>query len=390
METSLDRGIPSYRWVVLAVGSIAQASVSVVLVGVAVLAPHLRVEFHLSLGSTGVALAALSIGMTPTLLAWGILADRVGERLVLSVGLAAASLALVGTGLVTSYAAFIGLLVAAGALSASVNAASGRAVMQWFPRAERGLALGIRQATVPLGGLIAALALPPLAARAGVGWSFVVLGGLCGCGAAAGAVGLRNQPAAEPRPKQTGPWRDPSALRISWAGGLLLVGQLATTSFTVLFLHSARGFTVGAAAGVLAISQLIGIGLRIAAGHWSDRVGARIAPLRALALSAAATLGVLALLATAPDWALVPALVVASALGLSWNGLAFTAAAELAGAGAAGAAIGLQQTVLGIAGIVAPIGFAAVVSGSSWRTAFLAASACPLLGWAVLRPLPDP
>ena len=129
--------------------------------------------------------------------------------------------------------------------------------------------------------------------------------------------------------------------------------------------------------------------LRVVAGLWSDRVGARISPLRSLALAIAATLALFAALTGAPSWALVPALVVAGALGLSWNGLSFTAAAEIAGAGAAGAAIGLQQTALGIAGIVAPIGFAAAVSASSWQTAFFAAGLFPLAAWAALRPLAE-
>src|SRR5262249_15211971 len=82
-------GVP-YRWIVLGVGTAAQASVSAALIGVPVLAPQLRAHFGLSLGETGVVLAALSIGMTPTLLAWGLLADRVGERVVLPLGLAVA------------------------------------------------------------------------------------------------------------------------------------------------------------------------------------------------------------------------------------------------------------------------------------------------------------
>ena len=48
------------------------------------------------------------------------------------------------------------------AVGAGVNAASGRAVMAWFGADERGLALGIRQMAVPLGGAVAALALPAL------------------------------------------------------------------------------------------------------------------------------------------------------------------------------------------------------------------------------------
>ena len=84
---------------------------------------------------------------------------------------------------------------------------------------------------------------------------------------------------------------------------------------------------------------------------------------------------------------LVPVLVVAGGIAMSWNGLAFVAAAEIAGPHATGAAIGLQQTLLGVVGIVAPIEIAAVVSASSWDVAFLTAGLFPLLGFALLRPL---
>jgi len=388
ISAAAPAGVP-YRWVVLTVGTVAQASVSAVILGVAVLAPELRAHFDLSLGETGVVLAAVGIGMTPTLLAWGLLADKAGERLVIPLGLAAAAAALAASGFVNSSRIFILLLVAAGAFGASVNAASGRAVMQWFPRSERGLALGIRQANVPVGGLVSALALPPLAASAGVGWAFFALGAGCGVCAVCSAVLLRDASHREPQPVTSRPLRDPATWRISWSAALLVVGQTATMSFTVLFLHTARGFSTGSAAAVLAGAQVLGACTRVGAGHWSDRLDARIVPMRHLALGITGTLVLVVVLTRASTWLLVPALVCAGGVGLSWNGLSFTAAAEIAGSNASGAALGLQQTVLGLGGTIAPIGFANVVSATSWRVAFLLAGVFPLLGWIMLRPLAE-
>jgi sugar phosphate permease len=281
------------------------------------------------------------------------------------------------------------LLIAVGAFGASVNAASGRAVMHWFPRHERGLALGIRQANVPLGGLVAALSLPPLADATGVRGAFIALAASCALGAVLGAAFLRDAPPQEAGPLSQ-PLRSSAVWRVSSASGLIAIGQTATMSFTVLFLHNARGFSAGAAAAVLACEQVLGASFRVVAGHWSDRVDARAWPIRRLALAIAGTLALVALLADAPSWIVVCALVAAGGIGLSWNGLAFTLTAEIAGARASGAAIGLQQTVLGLAGIVAPIGIAAVVSAGSWRLAFLGAAVFPLLGWLALRPLAEP
>src|SRR5207244_8546527 len=168
-----------------------------------------------------------------------------------------------------------------------------------------------------------------------------------------------------------------------------LAGQIAVAGFVVLFLHQQRGFSNGAAAGVLAAIQVLGGVARIGAGRWSDRLRARIVPLRWIGVTLAAALAVSAALVDASTWLLVPALVVAGTLGLSWNGLSYTAAAERAGAARSGAAIGIQQTALSVGGFVVPIAFAAIVAATSWRLGFLLVALCPLAGWAALRPLAE-
>ena len=76
-------------------------------------------------------------------------------------------------------------------------------------------------------------------------------------------------------------------------------------------------------------------------------------------------------------------------LGLAWNGLSYTAAAERAGARRSGAAIGIQQTSLALGAIVVPIVFAVLVAATSWRLGFLLVALCPLAGWALLAPLAE-
>jgi MFS family permease len=87
--------VSRYRWTNLALGTLAQASYSAVFLGIPVMAPQLRDEYGLSLPEVGVVLAAVSIGAVVTLLPWGLLADRVGERGVVAAGLALAAGALV-------------------------------------------------------------------------------------------------------------------------------------------------------------------------------------------------------------------------------------------------------------------------------------------------------
>jgi hypothetical protein len=83
----------------------------------------------------------------------------------------------------------------------------------------------------------------------------------------------------------------------------------------------------------------------------------------------------------------VTAFVVAGGFAMAWNGLSFTAAAELAGMRRSGAALGMQQSALSAAGAIVPPAFAAVVAASSWRLGFGLAALFPLLGVRLLRPL---
>jgi MFS family permease len=110
--------------------------------------------------------------------------------------------------------------------------------------------------------------------------------------------------------------------------------------------------------------------------------------LRQLSTSLAIALVATAALTTAPLAVLLPALVVAGALSLSWNGLSFTAAAELAGRARSGAALGFQQTALSVSyAATAPL-FAAIVDAGSWRLGFALAALMPVAGATVLRRLP--
>ncbi len=375
-----------YRWLVLAAGTAAQTSFSAVLVGLPVLAPALRDEFDLSLFRVGVVLDGLWVGALLTLLPWGLLADRVGERIVIGTGLAGCGLALVASGYAGTFEGLVLLLGLAGAAGASVNSASGRAVMQWFPADERGLALGVRQTAIPLGGLISSVVLPMLGLRA----AFFFLAGLCFAGAIFGTVVIREREAEADVLEAHGlgeTLRDRRLLVLCLASSLYLVAQIAITGFVVLFLHDQRGFSPGEAAAVLAGVNVLAAALRIGGGRWSDLIGSRILPLRLVGLASGVSLAVTVALLDAPAGIVVFAFVVAGGFAMAWNGLSFTAAAELAGMRRSGAALGMQQSALSAAGAIVPPAFAAIVAVSSWRLGFGLAALFPLLGVQLLRPL---
>jgi sugar phosphate permease len=264
-------------------------------------------------------------------------------------------------------------------------------VMGWFARSERGFALGIRQMALPLGGALASLTLPWLVDARGLDAAFVALAGLSFTAAVASALLMRDPPPAPslgpPMPAPPPPTRDARLWRLGAGGALLVCAQASMLGFIVLFLHDARNVSAATAAAALAAVQLIGAGMRIVAGRRSDREGLRIAPMRRMAARNAAFLAALAALATGPGPLLYPVLIFASVATMTWNGLAFTAAAEISGRARAGTAMSLQNTIISVGGALAPPAFGVLVEATSWTASFAVLATAPLAAFLVLGPL---
>jgi sugar phosphate permease len=376
-----------YRWAVLAAGTAAAASGSAFFIGLPVLAPAIRDEFGLTLSQLGLVLACLWIGTLLTLLGWGLLADRFGERAVLSTGLTACGLLAAAAGWAGSATTLAVLLLLASAAGASVNAASGRAVMQWFGPEERGLALGIRQTAIPAGAGVSALTLPAINDAGGLKAAYLFLGALCVAAAIVAALVIREAPVRDSELEGDAiPWtlHDRRLWTLSLGSGLYLFAQIALMSFTVIFLHDVHGVSEGSAAAVLAVFQAGAVVTRIAAGRLSDRLGSRLRPLRWIGLASASGVLLVAVASGASVPVVATVIVLAGAVSMAWNGLSLTAAAELAGRARSGAAIGFQQTTLGVVGVMVPVAFAALVEATSWRTAFALSAMGPLAGWWML------
>jgi sugar phosphate permease len=355
------------------------------------MAPFLRDRDHLTLAQTGILISSSLVGSIVSLFLWGLATDRTGERVVLFVGLIVCGGTLIVAALAHGFWPLVGLLALAGAAGASVQSASGRAVMHWFAPAQRGLALAIRQTAIPISGFIIAVALPPIVHAGGTRWGFLSMGLACIAGGIVGALVLREGPRPDvPRgtTRAPAPARDRRIWQLSVGSSLLIAPQLCVAGFTVLYLHERRGMSAGAAAAVLAVMQALAIGGRIGAGRWSDVVASRLRPLRAIALAAFVFVTLMTLLLDAPLPVLIPVLIVAGVLSMSWNSLSFAAVVELAGHGRSGSAIGLQQTLLNGSGAAYPGLFGALVAASSWHVGFAVVAVFPLVGWRVLRPLP--
>lgn len=376
---------------------VAQATSAFFIHGAAFLIPVLHTDRGLSLAQAGTVAAAPTIGVMLTLIAWGAVVDRVGERIVLTAGLVLTALAGAGAALSSSMLALGLFLFAGGMAAASTNSASGRIVVGWFPPERRGLAMGVRQMAQPLGVGIAALSIPILSESYGIGTALWLPVGLAAVTALVCAVAVLDPPRlsrgeAADAGHLANPYRDSSFLwRIHGVSVLLVVPQFTVWTYALVWLISERGWTAGAAGLLVALTQLLGAFGRIAAGQLSDHVGSRMHPLRWVAIGASAVMFALAVTDGLDLSISVAIMMLASVITVADNGLAFTSVAEVSGPYWSGRALGTQNTAQFLAASIVPpvVGSAIAVLGYPLTfalTALCPALAAPLVPTAAERP----
>ena len=356
----------------------AQAAISVFVMAPALLIPTWHLHAHLSLERASWLATMPNLGMMIALIAWGALADRFGERIVMSVGLVTTSVIALLTVFVHGYIGLGVLFFCGGVSSASVNAASGRVVVGWFPTPRRGTAMGIRQIAQPVGVFVAALFIPALAEQHSVRVALIVPFVATVFAAVTCLVVLvdpvRSTLSVE---ESRNPYRENSFLqRIHATSALLVVPQFTLSVFGLVWFKVDLHWSITSAALLIGVSQLIGSAGRIGVGALSDRVSSRLRPLRWVASSAVVVMIALGLVDHVNSALSAGLFVLATAISVADNGLGFTAVAERAGPAWAGRALGAQNTgQFAVAAIVGPT-MGLLISTVGYPATFCVAGGC--------------
>ena len=375
--------VSARAWTMLALGVAAQAAGTLVVSAPALLIPHL-LSRGTSLPAAGLLAAAPTFGMVLTLIAWGAITDRFGERVVIAGGLVLTTLAVVGAWLAAGDPVLLGLAFLAGGMtSASTNAASGRVVVGWFPKERRGLAMGIRQMSQPLGVTLAAVTVPQLAEGSGIRAALVLPIVLCAVLAVCCAIGITDPPrparATVATTATANPYRSSGFLwRVHAVSVLLVVPQFTLSTYGLVWLVG-LGWSTPAAGLLVGAAQFVGAIGRILVGGWSDRAGSRVGPLRIVAVSAAVVMAVLAVVDATHLAGAAVFLVLATSVTVADNGLAYTSVAEAAGPFWSGRALGAQNTGQFIAASAVGPGIGALVGALGFAASFGIVAVLPLL-----------
>jgi predicted MFS family arabinose efflux permease len=265
------------------------------------------------------------------------------------------------------------------------------------PPQHRNLLFSIKQAGVPLGGVLAGLALP--FAAAALGWRGAILAVALlpvlsilavqpmRAGLDAGRDRTRRldaksflSPGNLLRPLSV-LGRAPGLVPIGLAGCCMAIGQGAWFAFLVTYAAIELHFTLPMAGALFATMQLVSIGGRMLLGWVSDRVLPGLLVLRCCALASAAATGALAL--SGPHWPAWTVFALAALAGIavsSWNGVQNAEMARLAPPGMIAETMAGGTILIFLGYIVGPPVFGAVtLLAGGMGTAFMVNAAATLL-----------
>jgi len=351
------------------------------MLGVSPLTPSLVEGFHLSRLDVAFIVPCVYLPGLFFSLPAGHLADRLGVRPTFLGGLA---LAAAGLGLAAGaplFWLFLACLVVAGTGWSVVNPVLGKAIVDLFPVRERGIAMGIKQMGLTVGGVISALVLPPIAAW--LGWRAAVA--TCAMVIAAPALSSwwplapladarRGTAAAAPASDDAWFWLRRPALLVFFATGIALgMLQSAVLAYLPLYGVQVLGWSAVAAGALVAAAQAGGAVARLALGAASDRwLGGRRPPW--LVLSSLLGALVFAAYAVGPVRAPLAAFALAFVAGIGahgWVGVYFIASAEAGGPRRSGLLSGVAFGVIVVGLLVgAPLFGAVLVSRDSYGAAW--------------------
>lgn len=383
--------MPESPYEVLTLFTGAMVGASLFLMATGALMTFFRSALNLDQAQLGLILSTELIGSVAMTSVAGLLTDRFGDKAVVLWSGVLMGLALLAAALVENFTWLLAWLFVYGIGYAAVTPAGCHAIIFFFKKSSRGLAMGVRQCGVPVAGVIGSLLLPAIATRFEYRGALVAAGALTliACGIASS---LYREPTELQGERVSIGTMLLEMLEIAREGRLILLtltsmilaaGQFALIGYLTLTFSHAAGYSMPLSVGLFTISQVAAVAGRLGWGWISDRVfgGSRTLPLAVVCF-------VVALLALAmagvgphtPSWA---AVLISAALGFTaegWIGVSVIGFAEIGGEEHSGSALGVGLTWTLLAAMLTPAIFGAVVQTYGFEAAWRWLALVELLG----------
>lgn len=363
-----------------------------------IIVPAISTEFGWGGGSIGYLIAGNALGGLVMLVAGASLLRRIGgtRTLQLTLILGAACLALFLFPVV--HVALIAC-IAMGMSNGAANPAGSEVLQRFSPPGKRNLIFSIKQAGVPLGGILAGLLIPSIIVLAG--WRLALVACALIVLVPTAITWRLSESLDERRPGIPGrAWyalnmqslrnlavplaslgHNRGLLKMSIVGSLFAVAQSCWFAFTVIYLVDGVGFSLPLAGAIFAVMQLGGVLGRIALGWIADRMQSATATLSLAAIFSAGTTALLGY--TEADWPLWTIMLLAFVAGCttaSWNGVQIAEVARRSPANLVSETAAGSSILITLVNIVAPSAFAiAIATSGRYDLAFLCAGLSSLL-----------
>ena len=384
--------------VALAATLAIQVFTSLVATAPAVLAPELAREMGVAPQWIGVFVGLVYLGaMLASLVSAGFIerygAIRVSQFCVL---LCAAGIVAVGLLPPSLAGVLVALAILIGLGYGPITPASSQILVRTTPPSQMALMFSIKQTGVPAGAALAGALLPVVALALGWRTALVALGVL-GLGVIATAQSTRRALDTDRTPGRAFSLaaimgrlklvaRTPALAELALLSFAYAAVQVCLTSFLVVFLHTALGWSLVASGLALTVATVGGVVGRIVWGALADRA---LSPRRALSLIGllAGICGLTMAFATPlwPAWILLPVAALFGATAIGWNGVQLSELARKAPAGSAGAVTGAAGFITFAGVVIGPPVFAALTAiTSGFRAGYLMMAAISLVAASIL------
>lgn len=367
-----------------------------------IIAPAMSAEFGWAGSSIGYMATAASLGAFAVLAGGATLLRLMGSMRVLQITLllgAAGMLFFLNSSVSVALAACLFMGLANGA----ANPAGSDILQRFSPPGHRNLIFSIKQAGVPLGGVIAGLLVPLLVVI--IGWRASI--GVCASLVLLATLLTWRVSSRCDQPQATGRWpfslprlsslralREPlRSLRsndplwkISIVGSVFAISQSCWFTFTVIYLIDRLGYSLALAGVVFAVMQAGGVIGRVVLGWLSDHMHSATFSLSMAAGLSTFTTVLLGLSSPGwPVWTIVLLAFVAGASAASWNGVQIAEVARYSPSHLITETAAGSSVLVSIVNMLVPTAFAAFVAVTGrYDYAFIAAGLATLLVFVYL------
>lgn len=377
------------RYFVLALFTLSMIAGSMLYGGLGALVPYVGRSFGLPHSELGLIGATMVLGGLLTVAISGTLCDRFGDKAMLIQSGVLMGGAMMAAAILPNFWWLLACIFAYGIGNAAANPAGTHAILAFFSKEQRGEAMGIRQAGMPVGGALGSLIFALVAWHYGYRGALLVGGAIVLVICTAAAL-LYRQPkelcgehvAILKLLEDIGNiGKDRRLILVTLTTMLLMCVQIVYIVFFPLSLVRAGGYSAEIAALVFAGGHLCAAGGRLFWGRVSDKrySGNRTIPMVYCAVLSAGAAMLFSGIGHIGLWAICLSAIGLGFAGEGWFGLALIAMAEIGGEEHAGGALGFGIMWMMAAAVAAPILIGIVEGTLGYASAWHVTAALGLL-----------